>query len=354
MRDSDADAGSSPVNDAPTPTCLGTRAQARREPALGGSRGARAEASPPHPRLGPRRARVGGAARLDDRQLGSDPGPRLQRVRQQHRRDPPEQGRPGAAQHLRRRPALRQRRRPGPNRAEAAAPRPAARRSGHGGDETARHERGGDGARLASSSGSRRHRDQRGAAALRQPDRGQGPVRLDPGRRRHPRIREPRRRPCQPPGRRPLDDLPDPGLHPAVLDGAQAAPDDDPEQDRVHASDALPGAGGHAQPRRRNRTSRLSKRMPPSSTRPSRASSRRSRASCRRPPPSSRAGCPTSRPVWPSSTSGWPQCSDRPPRCSRIRARRTSSSSTPRSPRSRRESPTCSTVRRFSTPASSS
>ena len=132
--------------------------------------------------------------------------------------------------------------------AEAAAPRPAARRSGHGGDETARHERGGDGARLASGSESRRHRDQWGAAAVRQPDRGQGPIRLDPGRRRHPRIRELRRRPCRSPGRRPLGDLPDPGLHPAVLDGAEAAPDDDPEQDRVHASNALPGAGGHAHP----------------------------------------------------------------------------------------------------------
>ena len=95
---------------------------------------------------------------------------------------------------------------------------------------------------------SRRHRDRWGAAAVRQPDREQGPVRLDAGRRRHPRIRELRRRPCHSPGRRPLDDLPDPGLHPAVLDGAQAAPDDDPEQDRVHAINALPGAGGHAHP----------------------------------------------------------------------------------------------------------
>ncbi len=38
------------------------------------------------------------------------------------------------------------------------------------------------------------------------------------------------------------------GLHPAVLDGAQAAPDDDAEQDRVHAGNALPGAGGDAHP----------------------------------------------------------------------------------------------------------
>ena len=71
-------------------------------------------------------------------------------------------------------------------------------------------------------------------------------------------------------------------------------------------------------------------------------------------PASSRAGCPTSRAAWPSSTSGWPRCSDRPPPYSRIQARRTSSSSTPRSPRSRRVSPRCSTVRQFSTPARSS
>ncbi len=95
---------------------------------------------------------------------------------------------------------------------------------------------------------SRRHRDRRGAAAVRQPDRGQGPVRLDPGRRRHHRIRELHCRRCHSPGRRPFDDLPDPGLDPAVRDGAQAAPDDDPEQDRVHAINSLPGTGRHAHP----------------------------------------------------------------------------------------------------------
>ena len=46
----------------------------------------------------------------------------------------------------------------------------------------------------------------------------------------------------------PSDDLRDPGLRSAVLDGAQAALDHGPDQDRVHASGPLPGAGGHAEP----------------------------------------------------------------------------------------------------------
>ena len=248
MRDSGADAGSSPVNDAPTQPASAPAP----EPAGSQRSEDRAAKEPKHRH----RALVWALVVLasvvllvsmianwvQTQVLDTQP------VLQQHRRDPQEQGRPAAAQHLRGRSALRQRRRPGPDPAEAAAPRPAARRTDHSGDETARHERRGNGPRLASSSDSRRHRHQRGAAALRQPDRGQGPVRLDAGRRRHPRIRELRRRPCHSPGRRSLGDLPDPGLHPAVLDGAQAAPDDDPEQDRVHASDALSGAGGHAHP----------------------------------------------------------------------------------------------------------
>ena len=148
------------------------------------------------------------------------------------------------------------------------------------------------------------HRDQWGAAAVRQPDREQGPVRLDRRRRRHPRIRELRRRPCHPPGSRSLDDLPDPGPHSAVLDGAEAALDHGPDPDRVNASSPLPGAGGHAEPAGATEPPGPSKRMPPRSRRRSRASSRRSRAFSRRPPPSSRAGCPTSRAVWPSSTNG--------------------------------------------------
>ena len=77
-------------------------------------------------------------------------------------------------------------------------------------------------------------------------------------------------------GRRSLDDLPDPGLHPAVLDGAQAAPDDDAEQDRVHASNALPGAGGHAHPAGATEPHDSRNGCRRSSTRPSRASGRRS------------------------------------------------------------------------------
>ena len=94
------------------------------------------------------------------------------------------------------------------------------------------------------------------------------------------------------------------GLRPAVLDGAQAAPDHGPEQDRVHASDPLPGAGGHAHPAGATEPQDAPNGCRRSSRRRSRASSRRSRASSRRPPPSSRASCPTSRAGWPSSTNG--------------------------------------------------
>jgi len=43
----------------------------------------------------------------------------------------------------------------------------------------------------------------------------------------------------------------------AVLDGAEAAPDDNPEQDRVHAGNALPGAGGTLTPQARQNLTTL-------------------------------------------------------------------------------------------------
>ena len=143
------------------------------------------------------------------------------------------------------------------------------------------------------------------------------------------------------PGRRPLGDLPDPGLHPAVLDGAQAAPDDDPEQDRVHASDALPGAGGHAHPagatepddsRNGCRPAPHDRREPPTEDRGHPAEG---------PRPASE---PTVRPPGPPGQARH-TADDRAGTGRRgdqgSRARRTSSSSTPRSRRSRRASPTC-------------
>ena len=70
------------------------------------------------------------------------------------------------------------------------------------------------GARLASGSEPGLHRDRSGTAAVRQPDRGQGQVRLDHGRECHPRLRKRGRRPCHPPGGGPGDDLQDPGRRP--------------------------------------------------------------------------------------------------------------------------------------------
>ena len=162
-----------------------------------------------------------------------------------------------------------------------------------------------------------------------------------PGRRRHPRIRELRRRPCHSPGRRPLDDLPDPGLHPAVLDGAEAAPDDDPEQDRVHASDALSGAGGHAHPagatephdsRNGCRPAPHDRREPPTEDRGHPAEGPRPASGPAVRPP----GPPGQARHTADDRAGTGRRGDQG-----SQARRTSSSSTPRSPRSRRASPTC-------------
>ena len=79
-------------------------------------------------------------------------------VEEYDRPDPRRPRRPAGARHLHGRPALRQRRRPGPDREGAAERRQPLRRSGLGGDPPARHQRGREGPRLAAGSGPRLHR----------------------------------------------------------------------------------------------------------------------------------------------------------------------------------------------------
>ena len=106
---------------------------------------------------------------------------------------------------------------------EAAERRPAAGPPGFGGDQATRHQRGRAGARLASGSEPGLDGDRRGPAAVRQPDREQGHVRLDHRRQRHPRVRERRRRPRHPPRGGPGDDLQAPGPRPELHAGPPAA-----------------------------------------------------------------------------------------------------------------------------------
>ena len=162
------------------------------------------------------------------------------------------------------------------------------------------------------------------------------------GRRRHPRVRERRRRPGHPPGRRPGDDLPDPGLHPGVLDGAQAAPDDDPEPRSSRCGQTLSQAqAGTLTPQAQAEPHDSRNGSPPSSRRRSRASRQKIEGIQARPPPSSRAGCPNSRAGSPSSTAP----ADAVQRTGRRGAQGPEPGehprrSTPGSPRSRRGSPT--------------
>ena len=147
----------------------------------------------------------------------------------------------------------------------------------------------------------RRPRD---ARAVREADRGQGPVRLDHRRRRHARVRKPRRRPGRPPGGGPGDDLPDPGRRAGPLEGPQARPDHGSGPDQVGARRTRSGAGRLAEPPAATESGDARRRRSPSSRRRSRASRRRSRARRARPRPSSRAAWPSSTPGCPTSTAG--------------------------------------------------
>ena len=218
----------------------GVRAQARREPA--------AAAASPRARVVADRARVGAADRLDDRELGSARGARHESGGGHDRRDPRRPGCAAGAQHLPGRSAVRQRRCPGPDRDAATEQRQGAVRSHRGGNEAGRPGRLGEGARLASCPGPRLTRGPCDARAVREADRGQGPVRLDHRRRRHARLRKPRRRLGRPPGGGPGDDLPDPGRRAGPLEGPQARLDHGSGPDQVGARRNRSGAGRLAEP----------------------------------------------------------------------------------------------------------
>ena len=178
------------------------------------------------------------------------------------------------------RSAVRQRRRPGPDPAGAAERRPALAVPVAAATRQLGSERRRASARIASGSGPRLHgrplgRNEQFLSLIK----NKRSIRLDHGRQRHARVREPRRRPRRPPWGEPSDDLQDPGPRPELTRRPPAAPDHGSGPDRLGAGGRSPRLqGGTLSPGAATGSPDAPCETPPSSRRRSPSSRRRSRA----------------------------------------------------------------------------